>query len=87
MVFGIISNKPPTPIMVEKMLLFLIVADMFSHTATVIKSTEDKSDGASLIIKAVLGYSLGQNNSAMPIYAMFDDSYWFRVNMINPIIV
>ena len=33
------------------MLLVLIAADILSHTATVNKSTEDKGDGASVVIK------------------------------------
>ena len=40
LVFGVNTNKPPTPIMIKKMMLVLIAANILSHTATVATSTE-----------------------------------------------
>ena len=56
-------------------MLVLIAASILNHTATVNESTEDKGTGASVVLNAVLGYSLRPNHNAMPIYAMFDDLY------------
>ena len=73
--------------MIKKMMLVLIEANILIHTATVATSTEEHSEGASVTIKTMLGYSLRQNNNDMPIYAMFDDLYWYRIKVLRPIVV
>ena len=60
LVFGVNSKKEPQPIMVKKMLLVLIAANILCHAATV-KETPDK-DGkveksTTVVLNAVLGYS------------------------------
>ena len=86
LVFGVSSDKPPTLVMIKKMMLVLIPSILLSHMATVATSTEGGGTGASVMIKAVLGYSLHNNNNDMPIYAIFHDSYWYKVKVLRPII-
>ena len=82
MVFDVESNKSPKPIIIRKMLLVLIAANILSHNATVIISTEENGKVVYITIKTVLGYSRRQNTSSMPIYVMFDDTYWHRIKVI-----
>ena len=87
LVFGVNINKSPQPIMIKKMLLVLIAANISSHTTQFNESTDDNGDSASVVIKAVLGYSIHNIANNMPIYAMFDDLYWYRVKKINPLAI
>ena len=87
MFFGVSSNTFPTSIMIKKMLLVSIAANILSHNVTVTPSTEENGKGASVTIKAVLGYSLQHNTNNMPIYATFDDTYWHRVKVLQPVIL
>ena len=73
--------------MIKKMMLVLISANILSHTASITESTDDNGDSASVVIKAVLGYSIHNSANNMPMCAMFDDSYWYRVEKINPIAI
>ena len=68
--------------MIKKMMLVLISANILSHTASITESTDDNGDSASVVIKAVLGYSIHTSANDMPMYAMFDDLYWSRVKTI-----
>ena len=90
LVFGTNSNKYPTSIMVKNMLLVLISANILSHAAIVNASTTKKlaSDEAlPVVIKQVLGYSRCQETSGIVVYAMFDNYYWHRVNVIHSIVM
>lgn len=72
--------------MIKKKMLVVIAAKILSHAATVTTSTETNGECAYVTIKVVLGYSVQKNSNDMPIYAMFDYSYWQRVTVIRPIV-
>ena len=64
------------------MLLVLISAIIITHDASVGVSTEKSNGGPPVVLKAVLGYSCRQEPNGVPINAMFDDYYWFRLKVI-----
>ena len=86
LVFGVNSNKRPAPIQIKKMLLVLISANILNHTASVEDSTDKGGIGTQVVLKAVLGYSRRAEQNGIPTYAMFDDYYWFRVKVLNPVV-
>ena len=65
------------------MLLVLLSAKIIKHDANVGVTSEKSELGAPVVLKAVLGYSSRQGANGVPIYAMFDDYYWFRVKVIQ----
>ena len=68
------------------MLLVLISANILNHTASVEDSTDKWGIGTQVVLKAVLGYSRRAEQNGIPTYAMFDDYYWFRVKVLNPVV-
>ena len=83
LLFGVNSNKPPAPILIKKMLLVLISANIINHDASVGVASDKSELGPPVVLKAVLGYSCRQEPNGVPTYAMFDDYYWFRVKVIQ----
>ena len=68
------------------MLLVLISANILNHTASVEDSTDKGCIRNQVVLKAVLGYSRRVQQNGIPAYAMFDDYYWFRVKVLNPVV-
>ena len=91
LIFGVKSKKEPQPILVKKMILVLIASNILGHAAKVEKVDicSDKDvpvkDRIPVLLKAVLGYSCRSVINGVPTYAMFDDYYWHRIKVINPV--
>ena len=83
--FGVNSNRAPQPITIKKMMHVLIAANILSHIIQFNKYTDDNGGSASVVIKIALGYFIHNSANNMSIYAMFDDSYWYRVRKTDPI--
>ena len=87
LVFGFNRKLDPTPIMVKKMLLVLISANIIRQSITVHQSSDGQVVGedAQVVTKEVLGYFNRQGSTGIHTYAMFDDYYWHRIKLAYPI--
>ena len=69
----------------------LIATNILGHAAKVEKvdtcSGKDVpvKDQMPVLLKAALGYSCRSVTNGVPTYAMFDDYYWHRIKVINPV--
>ena len=90
LVFGVDTNKSPTPIQVKKLILVLLAAKILCYTATVKETTEyeatnkDKKYNITVTVRAVLGHS-HTNDGNRRIFAMDDDSYWSTIKLRPPL--
>ena len=74
--------------MVKKMLLVLIAANILGHIAMVDTSSDKDVPGnerTPVMLKTMLGYSCWSVTDVMPAYVMFDNYYWHRIKVINPV--
>ena len=90
LVFGVDTNKSPTPIQVKKLILVLLAAKILCYTATVKETTEneatnkDKKYNITVTVRAVLGHS-HTNDGNRQIFAMDEDSYWSTIKLRPPL--
>ena len=88
LVFGINSKADPAPIMVKKILLVFISANIICQSMTVKDASDGKEVGedAQVVTKTILRYSHREGSTGIQTYAMFDDYYWHRIKLACPII-
>lgn len=84
-IFGVHSNKDPTPIMVKKMLLVWVSAYFICHTGTTSKLKKYTSEYVHAIIQAVFGHSHSNEMGTMLYYTVLDDHCWHMVHVCYPI--
>ena len=93
LLFGVNTNKRPTPIIVKKTMLMLLAAKILPHThVKEVKETTacEDMDGTNnntkvkIIIKAVLGYASTDNSNCRQ-YAINVDSYRSNIKQRPPL--